>query len=278
MGVDFSGFIKLYLHKFNEEIQVQLKDKTLEEKELIFLDKITSLFLSKYIIIICSEKNLNPYYYFVNLCQSINKNTFLKIYFPLLDNLIDNKFVEKISQFNEKNDEMLPLMNSLTEEFKDMNIKDLDMEKFESNLYTNNDSNINEFYATIFKEGINLLTEEKQSLKNTLNNIIKSSEILNIDEKKIIINGIIEPKNIKKSNFIQQILILVLVRKKINDNQKVNELEKNEKTSDLIEILEKIKVKDNEMQKETFEFIINEILSKQDFMNIDDLIKYYKNI
>lgn len=278
MGVDFSGFIKLYLHKFNEEIQVQLKDKTLEEKELIFLDKITSLFLSKYIIIICSEKNLNPYYYFVNLCQSINKNTFLKIYFPLLDNLIDNKFVEKISQFNEKNDEILPLMNSLTEEFKDMNIKDLDMEKFESNLYTNNDSNINEFYATIFKEGINLLTEEKQSLKNTLNNIIKSSEILNIDEKKIIINGIIEPKNIKKSNFIQQILILVLVRKKINDNQKVNELEKNEKTSDLIEILEKIKVKDNEMQKETFEFIINEILSKQDFMNIDDLIKYYKNI
>ena len=278
MGVDFSGFIKLYLHKFNEEIQVQLKDKTLEEKELIFLDKITSLFLSKYIIIICSEKNLNPYYYFVNLCQSINKNTFLKIYFPLLDNLIDNKFVEKISQFNEKNDEMLPLMNSLTEEFKDMNIKDLDMEKFESNLYTNNDSNINEFYATIFKEGINLLTEEKQSLKNTLNNIIKSSEILNIDEKKIIINGIIKPKNIKKSNFIQQILILVLVRKKINDNQKVNELEKNEKTSDLIEILEKIKVKDNEMQKETFEFIINEILSKQDFMNIDDLIKYYKNI
>lgn len=278
MGVDFSGFIKLYLHKFNEEIQVQLKDKTLEEKELIFLDKITSLFLSKYIIIICSEKNLNPYYYFVNLCQSINKNTFLKIYFPLLDNLIDNKFVEKISQFNEKNDEMLPLMNSLTEEFKDMNIKDLDMEKFESNLYTNNDSNINEFYATIFKEGINLLTEEKQSLKNTLNNVIKSSEILNIDEKKIIINGIIEPKNIKKSNFIQQILILVLVRKKINDNQKVNELEKNEKTSDLIEILEKIKVKDNEMQKETFEFIINEILSKQDFMNIDDLIKYYKNI
>lgn len=278
MGVDFSGFIKLYLHKFNEEIQVQLKDKTLEEKELIILDKITSLFLSKYIIIICSEKNLNPYYYFVNLCQSINKNTFLKIYFPLLDNLIDNKFVEKISQFNEKNDEILPLMNSLTEEFKDMNIKDLDMEKFESNLYTNNDSNINEFYATIFKEGINLLTEEKQSLKNTLNNIIKSSEILNIDEKKIIINGIIEPKNIKKSNFIQQILILVLVRKKINDNQKVNELEKNEKTSDLIEILEKIKVKDNEMQKETFEFIINEILSKQDFMNIDDLIKYYKNI
>ena len=278
MGVDFSGFIKLYLHKFNEEIQVQLKDKTLEEKELIFLDKITSLFLSKYIIIICSEKNLNPYYYFVNLCQSINKNTFLKIYFPLLDNLIDNKFVEKISQFNEKNDEILPLMNSLTEEFKDMNIKDLDMEKFESNLYTNNDSNINEFYATIFKEGINLLTEEKQSLKNTLNNIIKSSEILNIDEKKIIINGIIEPKNIKKSNFIQQILILVLVRKKINDIQKVNELEKNEKTSDLIEILEKIKVKDNEMQKETFEFIINEILSKQDFMNIDDLIKYYKNI
>ena len=268
MGVDFSGFIKLYLHKFNEEIQVQLKDKTLEEKELIFLDKITSLFLSKYIIIICSEKNLNPYYYFVNLCQSINKNTFLKIYFPLLDNLIDNKFVEKISQFNEKNDEILPLMNSLTEEFKDMNIKDLDMEKFESNLYTNNDSNINEFYATIFKEGINLLTEEKQSLKNTLNNIIKSSEILNIDEKKIIINGIIEPKNIKKSNFIQQILILVLVRKKINDIQKVNELEKNEKTSDLIEILEKIKVKDNEMQKETFEFIINEILSKQDFMNI----------
>lgn len=278
MGVDFSGFIKLYLHKFNEEIQVQLKDKTLEEKELIFLDKITSLFLSKYIIIICSEKNLNPYYYFVNLCQSINKNTFLKIYFPLLDNLIDNKFVEKISQFNEKNDEILPLMNSLTEEFKDMNIKDLDMEKFESNLYTNNDSNINEFYATIFKEGINLLTEEKQSLKNTLNNIIKSSEILNIDEKKIIINGIIEPKNIKKSNFIQQILILVLVRKKINDIQKVNELKKNEKTSDLIEILEKIKVKDNEMQKETFEFIINEILSKQDFMNIDDLIKYYKNI
>lgn len=278
MGVDFSGFIKLYLHKFNEEIQVQLKDKTLEEKELIFLDKITSLFLSKYIIIICSEKNLNPYYYFVNLCQSINKNTFLKIYFPLLDNLIDNKFVEKISQFNEKNDEILPLMNSLTEEFKDMNIKDLDMEKFERNLYTNIDSNINEFYATIFKEGINLLTEEKQSLKNTLNNIIKSSEILNIDEKKIIINGIIEPKNIKKSNFIQQILILVLVRKKINDIQKVNELKKNEKTSDLIEILEKIKVKDNEMQKETFEFIINEILSKQDFMNIDDLIKYYKNI
>ena len=82
MGADFSGLIKIYLHKFSNEINEAIKDKSIEEKEKIFFEKLTSLFLSKYIIIIFSEKNLNPYYYFVNLSQSINKNMFLKIYLP----------------------------------------------------------------------------------------------------------------------------------------------------------------------------------------------------
>ena len=150
MGINFSGFIKLYLHKFSEEIKEIIKDKSLEEKEIIILEKLTSLFLSKYIIIIFSEKNLNPYYYFVNLLQSINKNLFLRIYFPFLDSLINNKFAEKIEKLNEKDNDILKIIESLTEEFKGINIKDLEIEKFESNLYTNNGSNINEFYKNVF--------------------------------------------------------------------------------------------------------------------------------
>ena len=133
MGIDFSGFIKIYLHKFNEEIKEAIKDKSIKEKESIFLEKLTSLFLSKYIILIYSEKNLNPYFYLVNICESINKNLFLKIYFHFLDNLINNEFSEKISKISEKDDDIFKIMNSLTEEFKDINIKDIDIEKFENN-------------------------------------------------------------------------------------------------------------------------------------------------
>ena len=98
MGADFSGLIKIYLHKFSNEVNDAIKDKSIEEKEKIFFEKLTSLFLSKYIIIIFSEKNLNPYYYFVNLSQSINKNMFLKIYLPFLDNLKDRISLEMQNQ------------------------------------------------------------------------------------------------------------------------------------------------------------------------------------
>ena len=47
--MDFSGFIKIYLHKFNEEIKESIKDKSIKDKEAIVLEKLTSLFLSKYI-------------------------------------------------------------------------------------------------------------------------------------------------------------------------------------------------------------------------------------
>lgn len=270
MGVDFSGLIKIYLYKFNNEIKEAIKDKSLEEKESIFLEKLTSLFLSKYIIIIFSEKNLNPYYYFINVCFSINKNTFLKIYFPFLDNLIINNFAEKILQYNEKNDEILEIMKSLTEELKDINNDNIEVEKLENDLYTNNNDNLIEFYSTSFKAGIDFLTIEKTNYNNVINNIMKSSDLLNIEERKTILNGFIEVNNLKKSNYIQQILILILIQLKEEDLKKLNELIETNKRTLLIKILERIKSKDNELQKDISELITN---TKTDFINIDDLIK-----
>ena len=270
MGADFSGLIKIYLHKFSNEVNESIKDKSIEEKEKIFFEKLTSLFLSKYIIIIFSEKNLNPYYYFVNLSQSINKNMFLKIYLPFLDNLKDNNFAEKILQYNEKNDEILEIVKSLTNEIKDFTDKDIEVEKFENDLYTNNNSNINEFYAAIFKSGIDFLTSEKTKYDEFVNNIYKSSELLNIDERKIMINGLIDSLDLKRINYIQQIIILILIIKNENDLDKIVE---NEKKSNLIKILEKIKAKDNELQQDLIEYIKNQ---KVDFMNIEDLIKSIK--
>ena len=270
MGVDFSGLIKIYLYKFNNEIKEVLKDKSLEEKESIFLEKLTSLFLSKYIIIIFSEKNLNPYYYFINICFSINENTFLKIYFPFLDNLIENNFVEKIIQYNEKNDEILEIMKSLTEELKDINNDNLEVEKLENDLYTNKNNNLIEFYSTALKAGIDFLTSEKSNYVNIINNILKSSDLLNISERKTILNGLIEVNNLKKTNYIQQILILFLMQMKEDDIKNINDLIESYKRSLLIKILERIKSKDNELQKDISEFITN---SKTDFINIDDLIK-----
>ena len=270
MGVDFSGLIKIYLYKFNNEIKEVLKDKSLEEKESIFLEKLTSLFLSKYIIIIFSEKNLNPYYYFINICFSINENTFLKIYFPFLDNLIENNFVEKIIQYNEKNDEILEIMKSLTEELKDINNDNLEVEKLENDLYTNKNNNLIEFYSTALKAGIDFLTSEKSNYVNIINNILKSSDLLNISERKTILNGLIEVNNLKKTNYIQQILILFLMQMKEDDIKNINDLIESYKRSLLIKILERIKSKDNELQKDISEFITN---SKTDFINIDELIK-----
>ena len=38
MGADFSGLIKIYLHKFSNEINEAIKDKSIEEKEKIFFE------------------------------------------------------------------------------------------------------------------------------------------------------------------------------------------------------------------------------------------------
>lgn len=269
MGVDFSGLIKIYLYKFNKEIKEAIKDKSLEQKESIFLEKLTSLFLSKYIIIIFSEKNLNPYYFFINICFSIDKNIFLKIYFPFLDNLIINNFTEKILQYNEKNDEILEIMKSLTEELKDINNDNIEVEKLENGLYTNKNDNLIEFYSTSLKAGIDFLTTQKSNYENIINNLIKSSNLLNINERKTILNGFIETNSLKKSNYIQQILILILMQLKGNDMKNINELIESDKRSLLIKILERIKSKDNELQKDISELFT----SKNDFTNIDDLIK-----
>ena len=276
MGIDFSGFIKIYLHKFNEEIKEAIKDKSIKEKESIFLEKLTSLFLSKYIILIYSEKNLNPYFYLVNICESINKNLFLKIYFHFLDNLINNEFSEKISKISEKDDDIFKIMNSLTEEFKDVNIKDIDSEKYENDLYSNNGSNIVEFYATVFKAGIDFLASKRDNYLNIISKLKKSCELLNIGEKRLILIMIIEAKNIDKSNYIQHILILILLQIKKDDKSNLNELIENNKISDLIEILERVKDKGNELDKESFESIIKEINSEQNLMNIEDLIENLK--
>ena len=83
-------------------------------------------------------------------------------------------------------------MKSLTNEIKDFTDKDIEVEKFENDLYTNNNSNINEFYAAIFKSGIDFLTSEKTKYDEFVNNIYKNSELLNIDERKIMINGLIK--------------------------------------------------------------------------------------
>jgi len=276
MGINFSGFIKVYLHKFSEEIKEIIKDKSLEEKEIIILEKLTSLFLSKYIIIIFSEKNLNPYYYFVNLLQSINKNLFLRIYFPFLDSLINNKFAEKIEKLSEKDNDILKIIESLTEEFKGINIKDLEIEKFESNLYTNNGSNINEFYATVFKAGMDFLTCKNDDYLNIIYKLNESCNLLNINEKKLILSEIIEAKNIKKSNYIQQLIILIIIQIKKDNKNNLNELVESNKISDLIKILEKIKENNNELRKDIFEGIKKEINSKLNLININDLIEYLK--
>ena len=212
MGMDFSGFIKAYLYKFNIELKESLKDKSILEKEEIFLEKITSLFLSKYILIILSEKQLNSFNYFVNISLHINKN-FFSIYFPFLDNLILNNFSDNILKYSEKDD-------------------------------------------AIFE------------IKNIIDDIIKSSELLNIQERKMILDKLIETQNLKKSNYIQQILILILIRNNDNNKNILNELIEKEKRCDLIKILERIKLKDNELQFELSEFITN---SKN--INIDNLIK-----
>ena len=53
----------------------------------------------------------------------------------------------------------------------------------------------------------------------------------------------------------------------------MDKIVENEKKSNLIKILEKIKAKDNELQQDLIEYIKNQ---KVDFMNIDDLIKSIK--
>jgi len=264
MGMDFSGFIKAYLYKFNKKLNESLKDKSILEKEEIFLEEITSLFLSKYILIILSEKKLNSFNYLVNISLLINKNFFLKMYFHFLDNLILNNFSDNLLEYTEKDDSILEIMKSMTDEIKDLNVENLDTEKLEKDLYTNNNSNLIEFYSTILKSGIDFLTNKKDKYKNIINNIIKCSELLNIQDRKMILNNLVEIQNIKKSNYIQQILILILIR--FNDNNKIilNELIEKEKKRDLIKILEKIKSKDNELQSELSEFITN---SKINFMD-----------
>ena len=177
MGVDFSGFIKVYLYKFNNELKESIKDKSISEKETIFLERITSLFLSKYILIIISEKNLNPYYYFVNISMNFNQNSLIKIYFPFLDNLITNNFAENILN---NNDDIKTIMESLTNEIKEINNQNLEPEKLEKDLYTNNNSNLIEFYSTILKSGIDFLTKKENEYQIIIDGIIKSSELLNL--------------------------------------------------------------------------------------------------
>ena len=267
MGMDFSGFIKAYLYKFNNELKESLKDKSIIEKEEIFLEKITSLFLSKYILIILSEKQLNSFNYFVNISLYINKN-FFSVYFPFLDDLILNNFSDNILKYSEKDDAIFEIIQSMTDEIKDLNVGNMETEKLEKDLYTNNDSNLIKFYSTILKSGIDFLTNKKEKFKNIIDDIIKSSELLNIQERKMILDKLIETQNLKKSNYIQQILILILIRNNDNNKNILNELIEKEKRCDLIKILERIKLKDNELQFELSEFITN---SKN--INIDNLIK-----
>lgn len=266
MGVELSGLIKVYLYKFNCELRESIKDKSISEKETIFLEKMTSLFLSKYIIIIISEKKLNPYYYFVNISMKFNQNSFIKIYFPFLENLILNNFAENILK---NSDEIIAIMESLTNEIKEMNIGILEPEKLENDLYTNNNSNLIEFYSTILKSGFNFLTKKENEYKIIVDDIIKTSELLNIEDKKMILKEIIEFKSLEKSNFIQQILILILLQIKGNNQITLNELIEKNQVNYLIKILEKIKSKNNELQTDFSNFITDSKIN----MNIDDLIK-----
>ena len=269
MGVDFSGFIKVYLYKFNNELKESIKDKSISEKETIFLERITSLFLSKYILIIISEKNLNPYYYFVNISMNFNQNSLIKIYFPFLDNLITNNFAENILN---NNDDIKTIMESLTNEIKEINNQNLEPEKLEKDLYTNNNSNLIEFYSTILKSGIDFLTKKENEFQNIIDGIIKSSELLNIEEKKMILKEIIEIQSLKKSNYIQQILVLILLQIKGNNQYTLNELIEKNQVNCLIKILERIKSKENELQTDFSNFITNSKIN----MNIEDLIKEIK--
>ena len=122
------------------------------------------------------------------------------------------------------------------------------------------------------------MTSKSDNYFNIISKLNKSFEILNINEKKLILNMIIEIKNIEKSNYIQQILILILLQIKKDDKNTLNKLMENNKIPALIEILEKMKEKDNELSKEVFEDIIKEINSKQNLMNIDDLIENLKSL
>ena len=268
MGVDFSGFIKVYLYKFNNELKESIKDKSISEKETIFLERITSLFLSKYILIIISEKNLNPYYYFVNISMNFNQNSLIKIYFPFLDNLITNNFAENILN---NNDDIKTIMESLTNEIKEINNQNLEPEKLEKDLYTNNNSNLIEFYSTILKSGIDFLTKKENEYQNIIDDIIKSSELLNIEEKKMILKEIIEIQSLKKSNYIQQILVLILLQIKGNNQYTLNELIEKNQVNCLIKILERIKSKENELQTDFSNFITNSKIN----MNIEDLKKIF---
>ena len=47
MGMDFSGFIKSYLYKFNNELKESLKDKSIIEKNIFRKDYI-SIFVKIY--------------------------------------------------------------------------------------------------------------------------------------------------------------------------------------------------------------------------------------
>ena len=268
MGVDFSGFIKVYLYKFNNELKESIKDKSISEKETIFLERITSLFLSKYILIIISEKNLNPYYYFVNISMNFNQNSLIKIYFPFLDNLITNNFAENILN---NNDDIKTIMESLTNEIKEINNQNLEPEKLEKDLYTNNNSNLIEFYSAILKSGIDFLTKKENEYQNIIDGIIKSSELLNIEEKKMILKEIIEIQSLKKSNYIQQILVLILLQIKGNNQYTLNELIEKNQVNCLIKIIERIKSKENELQTDFSNFITNSKIN----MNIEDLKKIF---
>ena len=66
----------------------------------------------------------------------------------------------------------------MTDEIKDLNVGNMETEKLEKDLYTNNDSNLIKFYSTILKSGIDFLTNKKEKFKNIIDDIIKSSELL----------------------------------------------------------------------------------------------------
>jgi mannitol/fructose-specific phosphotransferase system IIA component (Ntr-type) len=85
----------------------------------------------------------------------------------------------------------------------------------------------------------------------------------------MILKEIIEFKSLEKSNFIQQILILILLQIKGNNQITLNELIEKNQVNYLIKILEKIKSKNNELQTDFSNFITDSKIN----MNIDDLIK-----
>ena len=159
-----------------------------------------------------------------------------------MDSLINNKFAEKIEKLNEKDNDILKIIESLTEEFKGINIKDLEIEKFESNLYTNNGSNINEFYATVFKAGMDFLTCKNDDY---LKAIEKKNKILNgSDNKKTVIYIIV----ISVLSVVILGTMAYFLGKKMNENRKKRANELNDEdfeysTSDSINSIENSKEK-----------------------------------